>query len=125
MADNRSNIPSPNVPFVENQNKITQFWYQFMIVLYNRTGGALGVPRLPDDTFSQIEAVIPSQTGETGQLRDDITAMQSEIASLSSMVDSLREELAIIQAIAIFHTEATQFQEGLMSAADKIKLDGL
>lgn len=66
-----SGVPSAGAPLVNDKGLVTQAWLQFLITLWNRTGGAagggtgnittsseaIGLPYYPDDTAAAAGGV--------------------------------------------------------------------
>lgn len=150
MADNKALLPAPNIPLMQGTS-LHPVWYQFFLKIFNRTGGTGGQIPDPPDLITQIAAESPDSSAVVAALfarvayLEDLILSQS-VAPFKPAMDTIVTDNArfcpvndtnppdyfytppagnvpVIQPI--FYSEATQEQAGLMSAADKIKLDGL
>lgn len=65
MTKTSANLPPPNTPFLDSRGIIASVWWNFILALFNRTGGA-GVP---PDLAAIIQLIKDAQaSGEIAQV---------------------------------------------------------
>lgn len=70
MTDTVSNIPAPSAPMLLPNGSLSPAWFQFFIVLFNRTGGGVGV-----DVMTLITRI--------AQLESEVVDLQAQIDKLT------------------------------------------
>jgi hypothetical protein len=53
---NQSNIPDVGAPFVDKNGRLSIVWWQFLLSMFNRTGGSAGVPPVSSDGSDALAA---------------------------------------------------------------------
>jgi hypothetical protein len=108
-----ANFPDVGVPFADSNGRISMVWFQFLLQIFNRTGGASG----SDDTAA-LEALI-------GALSDQFAGAPAPVAVLPVVEPDSFVPTHGIQDAPDLHATATQTANGFMSSADKVKLDAV
>jgi hypothetical protein len=133
---NANNLPPPQVPFVDTSGRVSTVWWQFMLTLFNRTGGTQG------SDASDLEALIAELTGDLHSVA--VPVVQQERSTPPDVVTATITQGTPPESVTVlfpvgdtpddslghgaqpggeFHDVATQSVAGFMSAADKQKLD--
>lgn len=128
MVDLRANIPEIQYPFLDQGGRVSTVWFQFLLKLFDRTGGGLGSDGSGDhsliiDTLGLLNSYTAPVTS-TGQLQRILALSQSPIAAKRPFV-SYEVSAHGIQFDPILHAIASQQANGFMSSGDKAKLDGI
>lgn len=67
-----SNIPSPSLPVIGADGRISQVWFQFFLTLFRRTGDALGAT--PDD-----QTLAPGGDADLGDLLGQLYGLRDSV----------------------------------------------
>jgi len=129
MADLRARIPDFNLPIFNPQTgMMNPVWFQFFLKLFDRTGGSSGEP--PDldviiSTQSLLNSAVQIQADAAGF--QDIVAQLQSVPLLPRMAQFYLGDVAAhgVQVDELLHALVTTTAHGFMSAADKVKLNGI
>lgn len=150
MQNTRSDIPPPSSNVLDARGRMTEVWWQFLLLLWRRTGGGSGgdlsalVKEISDLAIAADATVPDAHTAALLERLNQLeTAIAAEVTALSVRSDPFAglepvqnmsadpfAGLAPVSTHGIqeepdLHAVATPERAGFMSAADKAKLDAL
>jgi hypothetical protein len=120
----------PTVPLVSDQGTISQVWFQFLVALWNRTGGASGVLTGAAFGVQQPGLFIASPTGNpgTGEFRtietSDLPAGQlpgtdtNDNANAGNLGEYIASQVALANAVNLTSATPTDITSIQLSAGD-------
>lgn len=99
VINNAYNVAVPQVTsqFLDKDGNVQQAWYQFLVTLWRRTGGAQGEG--PDIQYS--EAAILGQISELREQLQSLSQQQFDPASLLAEVDAVLGRLQTVDQSAV------------------------
>lgn len=130
MADLNARIPDFNLPIINPRTgQMDPVWFQFFLKLFDRTGGSNG----GDDPGLVIALSAQALLNSTTPIPSGISAIQDALAQLQTVVIQQKAQATELGNVAVhgeqtdpeLHALVTTALDGFMSAADKVKLNGI
>ena len=120
----------PQVPIVDNQGNISPVWFQFLVALFNRTGGPSGIISGASFGVQQPGLFIASPTGAsgTGSFRQietsDLPAGQlpgtdtNDNANAGNLGEYIASEITKANAVSLTNAMAADITSIVLSSGD-------
>lgn len=109
------NIPAPTYPLVDATGKINPIWYQFLVTLYNRSGGGTNVGNVQSIAVTSDNGITSVVNNEAGIV--DITLGLGNITP-----NSVTAATSVSAATGNFSSEVVtqNLKFGIYSAASEV-----
>lgn len=132
MADLKARIPDYAIPIINPKTgQIDPVWFQFFLKLFDRTGGDNGGDSSKDHLLILATVgLVNSVVSQPGSMRSKVADLMALTQESAIQVMPKLQELGQVPAHGVqydemMHALVTTSTHGFMSAADKVKLNGV